>query len=68
MKKSMSDYDACGLAAPQLGVSLRIIVLQFSEEMLKHFDEKTVTSREIKPFPLKVISITYGSLFHINYY
>lgn len=51
----MTDYDACGLAAPQLGVSLRIIVLKFSKEMLQHFDQKTVTSREIEPFPLKVI-------------
>lgn len=55
MKKTMRDYEACGLAAPQLGASLRIIVLQFSKEMLSHFDEKTITSREIEPFPLKVI-------------
>lgn len=50
----MRTYDAVGLAAPQIGVPLRIIAIEFSASRKKEFDEKTYKSRQMQTIPFKV--------------
>ncbi|KAK1162053.1 peptide deformylase, mitochondrial-like [Acipenser oxyrinchus oxyrinchus] len=52
--KVMRKLDCMGLSAPQIGVSLQVIALEFTERMLH---ENPLNAREIKglaPFPLKI--------------
>lgn len=50
----MKGYDAVGLAAPQIGVPLRIITIEFSAARRKEFDEKTYKGREMQTIPFRV--------------
>ncbi|CAB3361997.1 Hypothetical predicted protein [Cloeon dipterum] len=54
MESSLKSYKAIGLAAPQVGVPLRIVVFHFPEDALKTFDEKTLKIREMETIPFKV--------------
>jgi hypothetical protein len=54
MKKVMRRYDAVGLAAPQIGVPLRIIAIEFSASRKKEFDDKTYKARQMQTVPFKV--------------
>ncbi|MBN3274349.1 DEFM protein, partial [Polyodon spathula] len=52
--KVMRKLDCMGLSAPQIGVPLQVIALEFTESMLH---ENSLNAREIKglvPFPLKI--------------
>ncbi|KAF4527701.1 hypothetical protein B566_EDAN016368 [Ephemera danica] len=54
MRNVMKTYDAVGLAAPQIGVHLRIIAIEFSASRRKEFDEKTYKSRQMETVPFRV--------------
>ncbi|XP_076371050.1 peptide deformylase, mitochondrial-like isoform X3 [Tachypleus tridentatus] len=54
MKKVMKKHKAVGLAAPQIGCSLRIITMEFCPDILKKFPPSVVLSREYQAFPLQV--------------
>ncbi|XP_013780620.1 peptide deformylase, mitochondrial-like isoform X2 [Limulus polyphemus] len=54
MKKVMRNHKAVGLAAPQIGCSLRVITMEFSPESLEMFPPSIVLSREYQAFPLQV--------------
>ncbi|XP_022248511.1 peptide deformylase, mitochondrial-like isoform X1 [Limulus polyphemus] len=53
MKKVMRNHKAVGLAAPQIGCSLRVITMEFSPESLEMFPPSIVLSREYQAFPLQ---------------
>ena len=64
----MHSYESVGLAAPQIGVPLRIFLIEFSEKMSEKFSPDIRKSREMAIIPLKVS--WYGdimsSFYHSN--
>lgn len=54
MKLVFKKYDCVGLAAPQLGVNLRIFVMEFSKRHVKQCKKKEVVIREISEMPFSV--------------
>jgi peptide deformylase len=55
MKETMWDAPGVGLAAPQIGESLQLAVLQDREEYLYGFSAEQLAARERAPTPLQVI-------------
>ncbi|XP_071451081.1 peptide deformylase, mitochondrial-like [Hetaerina americana] len=54
LRKTMKGYDAVGMAAPQIGIPLRIFAVEFSELKKEEFSKEIIQLREISSFPLKV--------------
>jgi peptide deformylase len=54
MEKVRNDYRLVGLAAPQIGVNLRIFLACFDKDALKNFKPETVKAREMQLMPLTV--------------
>ena len=54
MRHVMLQYQAIGIAAPQIGIPLRIIMIEFSESSKKHISPEMCANREITTIPLKV--------------
>ena len=54
MRDVMRSYESVGLAAPQIGVPLRIFMIEFSEKMSEKFIPDIRKSREMAIIPLKV--------------
>lgn len=50
----LRKYQCVGLAAPQIGVPLNIVLLEFSEKMMKSHSSETVKSRQMETMPLTV--------------
>ena len=57
MRDVMLRYHAVGLAAPQIGIPLKIIMIEFPESLMRNIHPTLQTSREITAIPLKVIPI-----------
>lgn len=55
MKETMHDAPGVGLAAPQVGVSLQLAVIEDSEEYLKAIAPGDLAERERRPVPFQVI-------------
>lgn len=55
MKQVMKRYDSVGLAAPQIGMPLRILLLEFSPKRKEQFGPEVYTAREMSTLPLTVI-------------
>lgn len=55
MKLTLKHYKLCGLSAPQIGVPLRIILVDFSENTLLEFSPEIRRSREMTSCPLTII-------------
>ncbi|XP_037950193.1 peptide deformylase, mitochondrial-like [Teleopsis dalmanni] len=55
MIKILHKYDCVGVAAPQVGVSLRIIALEFHEGKKEQFSEAVYKARKMSTFPLTVV-------------
>ena len=51
MRETMHDAPGVGLAAPQIGVSLQIAVIEDKEEYLKEISPEQLAERERKPCP-----------------
>jgi peptide deformylase len=54
MRDVMCSYESVGLAAPQIGVPLKIFMIEFSEKMSEKFSPDIQKSREMAIIPLKV--------------
>ncbi|EDW67134.1 peptide deformylase, mitochondrial [Drosophila virilis] len=54
MVKVLRHYDCVGVAAPQLGVPLRIIVMEFREGKRAQFTAEDYEQRKMSPLPLSV--------------
>ena len=55
MRQAMHDAPGVGLAAPQIGLSLQIAVIEDCEEYLEDIPEEDLSARERKPLPFHVI-------------
>jgi peptide deformylase len=55
MKETMYDAPGVGLAAPQVGVSLQLAVIEDREEYLKTLPERELLEKERKPVPFHVL-------------
>jgi peptide deformylase len=55
MKETMHDAPGVGLAAPQIGLSLQLAVIEDSEEYLKALSPEDLAERERRPVPFHVI-------------
>jgi len=55
MRETMHDAPGVGLAAPQVGVSLQIAVIEDKEEFLKDIAPEQLAERERNPVPFHVI-------------
>lgn len=54
MKKIQEDYNLVGLAAPQIGISLRIFVMSFGENLKDKFTPEIYAAKEMSTFPFTV--------------
>lgn len=57
MEQVLHDYRLFGLAAPQIGVSLRIILMEFKENLKENFTPEVYKARDMAPMPLTVRTI-----------
>ena len=55
MRQTMHDAPGVGLAAPQIGVSLQIAVIEDREEYLEEIPDEQLTERERRPIPFQVL-------------
>jgi peptide deformylase len=55
MQETMHDAPGVGLAAPQMGLSLQIAVIEDREELFKALPEHELREKERKPVPFHVI-------------
>jgi len=71
MRDVMRDAPGVGLAAPQIGLPLRLAVIEDREDLLKSFSAEDLAERERRPVPFHVIInpvITYLSDEKKNFY
>lgn len=54
MTNVMQKYKCVGLAAPQIGIPLRVITLEFKEEYKKDFASDVLQTRNMHALPLTV--------------
>lgn len=54
MKKVSKDYKLVGLAAPQIGISLRIFIMSFGPELKEKYKPEVYKAREMSTFPFTV--------------
>jgi peptide deformylase len=55
MRETMHDAPGVGLAAPQVGLSIQLAVIEDREELLKEASPEMLAERERKPVPFHVI-------------
>uniref|UniRef100_A0A1A9WDV1 Peptide deformylase n=1 Tax=Glossina brevipalpis TaxID=37001 RepID=A0A1A9WDV1_9MUSC len=55
MIKMLRKYNCVGIAAPQIGISLRIIVMEFKENLKEKFTKEVYEAREMSTLPLTVM-------------
>lgn len=55
MVKVLRKFDCVGVAAPQIGISLRIIVMEFREELKDILSKPLYEARKMSTLPLTVI-------------
>jgi peptide deformylase len=71
MKETMRDAPGVGLAAPQVGLSLQLAVIEDKKEYLKGLETAELQEREREPVPFQVIvnpRITFPSDEAIEFY
>lgn len=54
MVRVLRKYDCVGIAAPQIGVSLRIIAMEFKGSIRKELPEAVYQARQMTELPLTV--------------
>lgn len=60
MKKVHRDYNLVGIAAPQIGVSYRIIIIEFREDLVKIYPSDVYRNRQMETLPMTVrIKLAY---------
>ena len=55
MKETMYDAPGVGLAAPQIGVSLQLAVIEDREEFLRDLPSQELAEKDRRPVPFHVI-------------
>ena len=55
MKETMYDAPGVGLAAPQVGLPLQLVVIEDRAEYLKDMPVELLASRERRPVPFQVL-------------
>lgn len=55
MRAVMKHYRSVGISAPQIGVPLRIIMIEFPEGMEDRFPPGVYQAREMSPIPFTVL-------------
>lgn len=55
MKQVMKRYDSVGLAAPQIGIPLSMILLEFSPKRKEQFGAEVYAAREMSTLPLTLV-------------
>jgi peptide deformylase len=55
MRQTMFDAPGVGLAAPQIGLSLQIAVIEDREEYLEEIPAENLAERERRPIPFQVL-------------
>jgi len=55
MRETMYDAPGVGLAAPQIGISLQVAVIEDKEELLKHMPAEHLAERKRRPVPFQVL-------------
>ena len=50
----MDNYSLVGLAAPQIGISLRVFIISFGEHLKKKFTPEIYRAKEMSTFPTTV--------------
>lgn len=68
MTNVMEKYKCAGLAAPQIGIPLRVIALEFKEAYLKDFPPEAVRTRNMQALPLTVSILLVVGPRHTNTY
>lgn len=53
----LHNYKLVGIAAPQVGIGLRIIVMEFSDRLKKEFTADEYKVREMEKLPLTVFDV-----------
>ena len=54
MKFALKRFDCVGLSAPQIGVPLQIMMVQFTKKQLNFWSEEIRKKREMEILPLKI--------------
>ena len=54
MRIALKKYDAHGIAAPQLGVPVRMFAVQVTEKQINKLDDDTIIRSGVKVIPFKV--------------
>lgn len=54
LKSVMHRYDSCGLAAPQIGVPLRVFAIEFESKRRRDFTPEMFNSRKMSIVPFSV--------------
>lgn len=54
MKKVLRNYNLVGIAAPQIGVPSRVIVMEASEQLLEKYPTAVYQARQMSILPLTV--------------
>lgn len=54
MKIVLRNYNLVGLAAPQIGVSYRVIVIEASEQLKEKYPKVVYNARQMSLFPMTV--------------
>jgi peptide deformylase len=71
MKETMRDAPGVGLAAPQVGLSLQIAVIEDREETLQDLPPQELAEKDRRPVPLHVIinpEITFQENDKVSFY
>ena len=54
MKFALARFDGVGLSAPQIGVPLQIMMVQFTKKQIKFWSEDIRKKQEMEVLPLKI--------------
>lgn len=54
MEQVLHDYKLVGIAAPQIGVSLRVFLMEFTQKHRDNFTKDEYTARDMAVMPLTV--------------
>jgi peptide deformylase len=55
MRKVYKAYDLVGIASPQIGINLRVIIMGFDEKLKKNFSPEVYKAKEMEALPEIVI-------------
>src|ERR1700679_3818672 len=55
MRETMHDAPGVGLAAPQIGVSLQLVVIEDPPEAVQRLSPEQAVERERRPVPFQVL-------------